>query len=424
MYAHSGDRVTYEYAVSNPGDDVLSNLTIHDDKCTPVAAIGGDDNADGRLDTDETWTYRCTTPIHVDTTNTVVVTGTYSLGGPLNSSDTYRVDVVHPAIGVQKVADSTIVYSGSTVVYTYTVTNEGDDPLSQVTLVDDKCSPVTAIDGDDNGDNRLDVDETWTYRCSARVGTDTTNRATASGTDSTGATVSAQDTAFVDVIGPQIAIAKVAAHPIVRLGEAATYTYTVTNPGDDPLSGVTVGDDRCNPLNYLGGDIDGDTRLDPGEAWTYRCASLLSEDTTNQATATGVDSRGNQVRAQDTATVRVIDPQIAILKSADATEVSGGETVRYSYVVTNPGDDPLGSAGVLDDRCAPVVRTGGDGNANSRLDPGETWTYTCSKALFKDTTNTATATGTDSAGRSVTDQDSVTVRVSSYLLYLPLIQRK
>jgi hypothetical protein len=67
--------VTYDYTVTNIGTVAITNVTVIDDKCATVDFISGDTNGDSKLDTDETWHYRCTTTLSQTTTNTVTVTG-------------------------------------------------------------------------------------------------------------------------------------------------------------------------------------------------------------------------------------------------------------------------------------------------------------------------------------------------------------
>ena len=96
------------------------------------------------------------------------------------------------------------------------------------------------------------------------------------------------------------------------------------------------------------GDTNTDGLLDPGESWQFTCAVALTEDTTNTGTATGIDdSNGDPVQAQDQETVDVINPAIAIVKTADDLIVTNGQTVTYTYDVTNPGDDPLANTDVV-----------------------------------------------------------------------------
>lgn len=88
-------------------------------------------------------------------------------------------------IQVTKKANPTALLSGpGSVTYTYKVTNEGDVSLRNVSVKDDKCSPVTYVSGDTNNNERLGMDETWIYTCTKRVSATETNTATARGSAS------------------------------------------------------------------------------------------------------------------------------------------------------------------------------------------------------------------------------------------------
>jgi hypothetical protein len=70
-----GGLVTYTYMLTNPVQVALSNVTVTDDKCSPVIFNSGDTNTNSLLETSETWTYSCTTTVTVTTTDTAVATG-------------------------------------------------------------------------------------------------------------------------------------------------------------------------------------------------------------------------------------------------------------------------------------------------------------------------------------------------------------
>ncbi len=107
-----------------------------------------------------------------------------------------------PGIKVVKSASTdALPVGGGAVTYGYTVTNAGNVALSDVEVEDDKCSPVTFEGGDADGDDRLDLDETWTFACAATLTETTTNVATATGTFD-GSTVEDTDDATVTVAQP------------------------------------------------------------------------------------------------------------------------------------------------------------------------------------------------------------------------------
>lgn len=85
------------------------------------------------------------------------------------------------------------------------------------------------------------------------------------------------------------------------------YTYTVSNGGRVALRGVWVRDNKCEPVEFITGDTNGDAILDLTETWTYRCSKVLTQTETNLVTTHG---SGNGWDAYDTAeaTVNVGSP--------------------------------------------------------------------------------------------------------------------
>lgn len=398
----AGETVLYSYAVTNDGNEDLNSVSLTDDTCTGIQGPTGDTGVMGRLEQGETWNYTCSQALFTTTTNTATAAAISTTGVQVSAIDTATVQVINPAIEFTKTADPTVVYVNGRVDYTYTVENKGDVALTNTSIVDDTCSPVAGPQGN-TGTAALDPGETWTYICADTLTVDTTNTATFTAWDPSGNQVTATDTATVDVIDPSMTLSKSAPSYAV-IGDPVTYTYIVTNNGDDPLTGLTLADDKCSV------NIGPQAALAPTQSRTFTCSQSLTQDTTNTATAEAFDSKGAKLTATATATVDVIDPSITLVKTANEDKVVSGDTVVYTYQVTNDGDVVLTNVVVGDDTCTAITGpTGNTGTAN--LDPAETWTYTCSQALTQSTTNTATATASHPAGGTVTDTDTATVEV-------------
>ena len=194
------------------------------------------------------------------------------------------------------------------VQYTYTLKNIGTVPVTNITMVDDSCSLVKYISGDTNGDSKLDLNETWIYTCSITLSATHTNTVVATGyANGVSATDVATATVVVGVpavVPPLIHVTKVP-NPLTlpSIGGMVTYTEQITNPGTVPLSNVQLTDDKCSPLNFISGDNNGNSQLDPNETWTYTCQTDILQTTTNTATATGY---ANGITAKDFALATVV----------------------------------------------------------------------------------------------------------------------
>lgn len=200
-----GAPVTWTYVVRNTGPVTATNITVTDNVAgvTPVY-VSGDANNNGVLEQSETWLYQATgVAVAGQYSNIGTVRGVGPDGDVVTDQDpSHYFGLARAEIQLVKVASSTVVTRGQTVLYTYTVNNVGDVPLRQITLVDDKCSPVTYVRGDTNGDTILDLTETWIYTCSAVINQTTTNIAVVTGRDPAGNVVTDEDTetVFVNII--------------------------------------------------------------------------------------------------------------------------------------------------------------------------------------------------------------------------------
>ena len=198
------DPVPFE--VTNEGDTELV-VGFDDPRCDAGSLTGpaGDTDADQKLDPSETWVYRCSHLVTAESgdpvQNTVTVTGTDPIGGTDTDQDSAEADVLHPDIEVDKtlrrgdsgdfVQGPIEVHLGDTIEYRFEVTNEGDTPLT-VEFSDPRCDAgtLTGPTGDTDTDGKLDMSETWVYRCShlvtAASGDPVHNTVTVKGTDSLG----------------------------------------------------------------------------------------------------------------------------------------------------------------------------------------------------------------------------------------------
>jgi len=205
-------KVTYNYTVWNVGGlQALRDVSLIDDKCSQIRLLTGDINGNNLLDPGETWKYDCTANLTSTTTNTAIATG--------YSNDPYHTATIAtavatvvvgtpiqpPLINVVKVPSqlTPFPYGGGNVTFTYTVTNPGVVAMHNVSANDDKCSPVSFVSGDTNGNNLLDPGENWVYTCTSNIKVSTGNVATARG-DANGLTAVAYSFVNVLVSSPEL----------------------------------------------------------------------------------------------------------------------------------------------------------------------------------------------------------------------------
>lgn len=107
-------------------------------------------------------------------------------------------------IQISKTADPDgPVAPGTSVTYTYKVWNDGETPLTNVSVTDDTCSPVAYVSGK-SGNNLLEKGEVWTYQCSMPLQDTTKNEACADGNFIGGGHDSACADVTVEVVPPSV----------------------------------------------------------------------------------------------------------------------------------------------------------------------------------------------------------------------------
>jgi uncharacterized repeat protein (TIGR01451 family) len=215
--------------------------------------------------------------------------------------------------------------------------------------------------------------------------------------------ISEWDTFTIDILHPRISIVKNANVTMAHVGETVKYTYNVTNTGDVPFPNGTISiiDNLTIPVIYVSGD-DGNSILDPDEYWIYEAYYTVLDGTpdplVNNATVTV-----NGISEWDTFTIDILHPAIEVIKSANATLINAGDWVRYNVTVVNTGDCNL--TVTLSDSKLGISWSG-------TLKPGEQHEFIVDYQPSTDpTVNTATATGTDALGGTVSDIASWTVHI-------------
>ena len=458
LYLPIGTPVVWTYRVTNPGTAGVQVAAFVDDRGTAstaddftplqVLAAGtsfntGDTNRNGLLDPGETWLYTSAgvakavyTVVGGQFTSSATVTAREPRSGATaTSSDpslhygalnkivitkaVNAVDPLHPT-GYEdaNVGPGPVLLAGSTVVWTYLVSNSGTTPIDVVGVQDDNgtgsadqgfvVDPVDVGDGhvvgDTNKNGLLDPGETWLFRATGVVPLGAyRNTATVTGVvvgEPVHTEVTPSDIANLFGTRGGIQVLKFlrdiratdpASPVLVAAGSTARWTYAVTNTDKAPLANVVIVDDNGTPANpaddvaptpvlavgtaYNVGDANRDGLLDPTETWLYELSrTMVYGPYVNVVRVSGTLTTG-------TGTVTVWDddlnyslgvtPQITMVKAVNALdpfrptpvedansqpakELLVGTTATWTYVVRNTGNVAVVMSTIRDDNGTPT----------------------------------------------------------------------
>lgn len=186
-----GDAV-FNIDVTNTGDLDLFNVTVTDPLSLDCERVIGD------LPIGTTVSFTCTEPtVLADFVNVASVTGEDEEGNVVTDDDDAPVNVLAPAIQIEKTPDDQTVVVGQNATFTITVTNIGDVDLFNIVVSDPQ------VPGCDATVESLAVGESFSYDCTAStVFEQFTNVATVTGEDEEGNPVTDEDDAIVRVREP------------------------------------------------------------------------------------------------------------------------------------------------------------------------------------------------------------------------------
>jgi uncharacterized repeat protein (TIGR01451 family) len=342
-----------------------------------------------------------------------------------NGTDTVDVPATeHPGISVVKSASPTTFSApGTTLTYTYVVTNTGNETLSTVSLSDSKLGTIA-------GCAAATLAPTASTTCTAtHVTTQAdldaggiTNVATATGQPPTGPAETG--TSAVDVTAnqtPGIVVHKSASPTSFSApGQTITYSYVVSNTGNVTLNPVSLSDSKVPAANISCGTppVPGHQPgpLAPGQSetcsgtYTTTAADLAAGSVTNLATVNGTTPSGGH--ETDTDTVKVPATAISMVKSANPSMFTGaGQTITYTFKVSNIGATRLANIAIADPLpgLSPIVCQTTSLAVGAATTCTATYATTTADVNRGTLANSATATATDPSGISAAASSSTSV---------------
>ena len=337
---------------------------------------------------------------------------------------------------------------------------------SEITVTDDILGVVTGIVDKGDGDNLLAPDESWIYEvvgiadnlsltsvgvllepsCDSAQSGQLRPTYRNVGTVIARSETDADPSHYCNPPAPGIDIEKLTNDrdadgpddvdvPEIAPGATVTWTYVVTNTGDVNFaeSEITVTDDVLGVITGIVDKGDGDNILAPGEAWMYQAVGvaqnlLLNSDAVNVVAGCDPDQTGftrptyrniGTVVARQATELDVSHycnphiPGIDIEKltngfdaddpnDPDVPQIAPGNTVTWTYVVTNVGDLAFDASEitVTDNILGAITNIVDRGDGDDTLAPGERWIYQAigvAQNLLTDTTTIEVVPGCNPA---------------------------
>ncbi len=324
-------------------------------------------------------------------------------------------------LAVTKTASPSMVDPGGKITYTLTVTNNGPGNSSGYVL-NDTLPARRHESGDD--EHRLhrqpapdvvcagaplaagaSVTDTITVNAPNPFTGSLTNTATVTANE---ADPNASNNSASATVGANIVTVSMVKSAVVtpasdqgaaNVGDTITYSYNVTNTGNVPLTSVAVSDPTA-------GGVACPTPAPPGlapgatETCVARTPYLVKQtdvdvgSVTDTATATGTDATNFTSPPSTPSSTKV--PAVAAMPSlllqkvenaslGNSAPIQAGETIQYSYVITNTGNVDLTSALVSDPTAGAVSCPTPPAPG---LAPGDTETCTAKRPLSPSPTST------------------------------------
>jgi gliding motility-associated-like protein/uncharacterized repeat protein (TIGR01451 family) len=409
-YSRVGEIIHYTIIVTNTGNVTLTNINVTD-------PLTGYNQLISTLVPGASQTILTNYTIDQDDINAgsvlnrAIATYTYASREYSVDDDVTVYGSQGPDLTISKSASPTTYSSvDQSISYRVVVTNTGNVTLTSVVVSDPLTGLYQTIPILTPGESRI-------FNNTYDITQDDLNRGYVNNTATANYTFA--NTPYVENasarinanLSPAIDITKsVQESNYSTVGTTLHYTLVVRNTGNVTLTSVDVTD----PLTQINQTIPS---LDPGEYVAINATYIVNQGDINEGrvnnTARAVTVyNGTTYSDQASATVPASqNPRIAITKVAtESNYTSVGDVIHYTLVVTNTGNVTLTGVTVTD----PIADVSCPGSIGT-LDPGEvvtcTATHTVAATDISDRSihNTATATGLDPGGNSVSATASATV---------------
>jgi hypothetical protein len=286
------------------------------------------------------------TDANTSITNVATVTGKAPDNATVTDTDDAVIEVKAPALTIEKTASKQFALPGSSVTYSFKVTNTGSIPLTSVKVTDNVLGDIGTIASLAPG-----ASQTLTKAFTVPAGTGPiANVATACAANpstTTGEPICATDDHTLERL--TLGVTKTASNPAPQVGETVVYTYIVTNTSAVTLTNVTLSDDKLGTVTL------GASTLAPGASTTGTATyTVLAGDAdstiVNVATARGRGPDGTEVIGEASASIAIPATQgtvVTVPPSIPPTAPPGVQVKGTSLAFTGAGTTALFQLGLF-----------------------------------------------------------------------------
>ncbi len=361
-FTAAGETITYSLTLTNSGDLDLTNYSVSDPMLSGFTCSGASIASGASVNCSGTYTITATDITNAQSgTTTITNTATATA---LNNTDTVTAQtsatityVEQPHISLAKTpSPASTTTLGDTITYTYRITNDGNvnlttfsvtDITDSGTVVGVSCpSSTTVAPG-----NFVDCTGTYTITQADLDAGSVTNTATAQATDG-GALTSNTATASATVITKPLGLTiTTSPNPYNETGEIVEFRYTLQNLGATPLSDFSIADSRFTGISCPSVTL----QVAESTTCTYQHTVTQTDMDTGfiDVDSTGFADNGTISSALTEFTVFADqDPNLTLQitsNPADASGLSAGDTITYTYTITNTGDVSLATPYMITD---------------------------------------------------------------------------
>ncbi len=199
-------------------------------------------------------------------------------------------------------------------------------------------------------------------------------------------------------------------------GNVINYNYLVTNTGTTTISNVGVSDNLVASVSCPDSSLAPNASETCTGSYTVTQADVDAGSVTNTATANGTDPASDPITSNQSS-VTVLASDLSLVKTSSTLGYAGsGDTLDYSYVITNDGSTTITNVGVSDNLVASVSCPDSSLAPNASETCTGSYETTPADVTAGSVTNTATASGTDTSATVTSNTSSATVDLESLTL--------